>query len=113
MLVMRVTRFALAAAIAALVGGQVLAAEPTAADIEFEPPVRLKAGEKFIDSGEFTGHSGPLVADLDDDGKPDLLVGNFSGNIQVFMNRGSRQQPEYVAQGLLKAEGKDVEIHNW
>ena len=110
---MRVTRFALAAAIAALVASPLSAAEPNAAAVEFEPPVRLKAGEKFIDSGEYTGHSGPLVADLDHDGKPDLLVGNFNGHIQVYMNRGTRQEAKYVDGGLLQAEGTDVKIPNW
>ena len=110
---MRVTRFALAAAIAALVASQAAAAEPKTAAVEFDPPVRLKAGDEFIDSGEETGHSGPLVADLDSDGKPDLLVGNFSGHIQLYMNRGTRREPKYVDQGLLQAEGKDVKIPNW
>lgn len=80
---------------------------------EFDPPVRLKAGDEFIDTGEHVAHSGPLVSDLDGDGKADLLVGNFGGHIQVYLNKASREEPQYVEQGLLKAGGEDAEVPNW
>ena len=81
--------------------------------IQFDPPVRLKAGQEFIDTGEHVGHAGPLLADLNADGKPDLLVGNFKGHFQVYMNTGTRAEPVYVAKGLLKAGGENVKVPNW
>ena len=87
------------------------ACSPAPADLE--PPVRLKAGDAYIDSGEFVAHSGPLFWDVSGDGKPDLLVGNFKGRIQVFHNVGTRREPVFEDKGLLQAEGEDVRIHNW
>jgi hypothetical protein len=82
-------------------------------DLTFEPPVRLKAGEEFIDTGKHIAHAGPLVVDLDANGKPDLLVGNFAGHFQVYMNVGSRSEPLYEDKDLLKADGETAKVPNW
>ena len=79
----------------------------------FEPPVRLKAGNEFIDTGKYIAHSGPITRDLDADGKPDLLVGNFRGHFQVYMNVGTVAEPQYEDRGLLEAEGQTAKIPNW
>lgn len=76
-------------------------------------PERLRAGDQPIDVGQYTGHAGPLVGDLDGDGRPDLLVGTFRGHIQVFRNVGDGKKPKLADQGLLQAGGKDIRIHNW
>lgn len=81
--------------------------------IQLDPPVRLKVGQEFIDTGEHIAHAGPLLADLDADGNLDLLVGNFRGHVQVYRNTGTRAEPVYVDKGLLKAGGETVKIPNW
>lgn len=77
------------------------------------PPVRLEADGAPIDTGESIAHAGPLVADFDHDGTPDLLVGNFRGTIQLYKNVGTAAAPRYESKGLLQAAGEDVRIHNW
>ena len=80
---------------------------------ELLPPVALKAGDKLIETSEHTAHSGPLLHDLDGDGKLDLLVGNFRGHIQVFTNVGTGTRPKLEDKGLLHADGKILKIKNW
>lgn len=43
------------------------------------------------------GDAGPVVADWDQDGTPDLLVGAGDGAVTFFRNTGSRREPVYAA----------------
>lgn len=79
----------------------------------FDDPVRLQSGGAFIDTGKDTAHSGPMLQDLDGDGRPDLLVGNFKGRFQHYRNTGTREAPVFEDQGLLQAGGRPAFIHNW
>lgn len=55
---------------------------------DFEKPIRLKAGDQYI-RVESPGFAAPCVADIDRDGKPDLLVGQFNkGKIRVLKGLG-------------------------
>ncbi len=76
-------------------------------------PVRLASNGAPISTGAHGGHSGPLVTDLDGDGKDDLLVGNYRGHVQVYRNVGTKAEPEYRSEGLLQAREQDLYIHNW
>jgi hypothetical protein len=75
--------------------------------VEFEKPVRMEAGGAAI-RVESPGYAAPCWADIDHDGKKDLLVGQFSGGkIQVFKNLGDGK----LAPGeWLKAEGSVAEV---
>jgi hypothetical protein len=74
---------------------------------EFERPVRLTGGGDPV-RVESPGYAAPCWADLDADGKKDLLVGQFNqGKIQVFKNRGDG---ELAAGTWLEAAGKTAEI---
>jgi hypothetical protein len=86
--------------------GQALAQEPTV----FEKPVRLLADNKVIDTGAAWGHSGPCIADVDGDGVPDLLVGDFSGKFRFYKNVGTKDKPVYTDKGFLKAGGVDAQV---
>lgn len=90
------------AALAALVGGASLAIAA-----EFERPVRLKGGTEFV-RVERPGYAAPCLADIDGDGKPDLLVGQFAkGKIRVYKGLGDGK---FAAGDWLKAEGAVAEV---
>ena len=78
-----------------------------AAEPRFHPPVLLKAGGAPI-RVEAPGYAAPCLADVDRDGKMDLLVGQFrQGKIQVFKGLGGGK----FAKGTwLQADGKAAEV---
>ncbi|MFO0982610.1 MAG: hypothetical protein U1E76_12900 [Planctomycetota bacterium] len=80
---------------------------------QFEAPVRLKAGDACIDTGQDIAHSGPQLFDLDGDQLPDLVVGNFRGTFQIYKNVGTSTAPAFASKGFLQADGKQVKVPNW
>lgn len=88
-------------------------AAQTPAQVALAAPVRLECDTGPIDTGKYVGHAGPLFADFDGDKKPDLLVGNFKGHLQLYANTGEPTAPKFVAKGLLQADGADAHIENW
>lgn len=74
---------------------------------ELEPPVRLKADGVPI-RVEAPGYAAPCLADVDGDGKWDLLVGQYQdGKIQVFKGLGGGK---FAAGRWLQAEGQVAEV---
>jgi hypothetical protein len=73
---------------------------------ELEPPVRLQATGKPIDTTEI-GHAAPFVCDFDCDGLKDLLVGQFKdGLLWIYRNEGTNSEPKLAA-GVKFKEGKE------
>jgi hypothetical protein len=81
-----------------------------AADEMFEPPVRIEADGKPIDTGEAWGHSSPCVEDIDSDGLRDLVLGDFSGKFHTYKNVGDANAPAYKEAGKLQADGTDAAV---
>ena len=74
---------------------------------EFEAPMRMKGGESFV-SVEAPGWACPCWADVDGDGRKDLLVGQFAGGkIAVHRNLGDGK---LAARKWLEAGGKVAEV---
>ncbi|MFO0887738.1 MAG: VCBS repeat-containing protein [Isosphaeraceae bacterium] len=74
---------------------------------EFERPARLTAGGAAV-RVESPGYAAPCWADVDGDGRKDLVVGQFhQGKMRVFRNLGDGK----LAEGAwLQAEGKVAEV---
>lgn len=74
---------------------------------QFAAPLRLKAGETFVEV-EAPGYAAPCWHDVDGDGKKDLLVGQFAqGKIAIHKNLGDGK---LAARTWLQAEGADAEV---
>jgi hypothetical protein len=74
---------------------------------EFQDPVRMKGGDIAV-RVESPGYAAPCWADIDRDGKKDLLVGQFAqGKIQVFKNLGDEK---FAAGEWLQAAGTAAEV---
>ena len=74
---------------------------------EFAAPVRLKGGDVAV-RVESPGYASPCWADIDGDGKKDLLVGQFNrGKIRVYKNLG---EGKLASAKWLQAGGKVAEI---
>ncbi len=75
--------------------------------VEFQPPVLLKVDGQAIRI-EHPGFAAPCWADIDGDGKKDLLVGQFTkGKVKVYKNLGDGR---LAAGAWLKAGGKVAEV---
>ena len=74
---------------------------------DFAPPVQLRAGKQAV-RVESPGYAAPCWADIDRDGKKDLLVGQFAGGkIRFYKNLGDGR---LAAPSWLKADGKVAQI---
>ena len=115
---MRFARMGLVAAIALLMASSVSLAEETIPDIVkndlagmFEAPIRLKAGDNIV-SVESPGYACPTIADVDGDGRQDLVVGQFAGGYMQFCRNVAAlgQPPEFAAAEWLKSGDDRAEV---
>ena len=69
----------------------------------FEKPIRIRAAGEYV-SVESPGYACPTIADVDGDGKEDLVVGQFSqGNMQFFKNVSrTGHPPEFARSEWIK-----------
>ena len=59
---------------------------------DFAPGVMIKATGKDLD---VRSNASPCVADWNEDGKKDLVMGRGNGEIWVFLNEGTNEQPAF------------------
>jgi hypothetical protein len=79
------------------------------ANVELRMPILVSDGSKPINVD--IGHAAPWVHDMDKDGLPDLLVGQFGdGKLRVYKNVGSREAPSFSGFKYLAVNGQDVTV---
>ncbi len=75
----------------------------------FEAGFKIAAGGKPIDVA--IGHLVPDVVDWNNDGKKDLVVGQFKeGSIRLYLNKGTDAKPVFGEFSLLVAGEKPIKL---
>lgn len=81
-----------------------LAYSQATTDSLFHPPQRLAAAGQAIQL-DSPGYAAPTIADIDNDGLADLIVGQFrKGQLNFYKNVGTTQAPRY-AKGVKLTSG--------
>ena len=99
--------------LSSLAGGLLFAAATaqTAGDT-FAPPVRLKAGDKFVGEGRY--FPSPVFHEMNGDGTLDVVVGDLMGKLTIALRRPGPGPIAFEKETSLKAaDGKDLKFHNW
>ena len=74
----------------------------------FQNPVYIQSNGVNIDVGYY-GH--PFAVDWDNDGKKDLITGQFTyGNIRFYRNIGTNNAPVFGDSVLLQASGSTIQL---
>ena len=84
-----------------------------AATAHGDSPV-LRAGTNILDGSVslvVDGCAQPFVVDWNNDGKKDLLVGQFSSQkIRLYLNQGTDANPVFSGYSYLQAAGSDISL---
>jgi hypothetical protein len=79
-----------------------------------QPDGTYAAGEKIMGRDEEPVNAGPAAAcylvDWDGDGDLDIVVGNISGEVFLFINEGTRGEPAYGRKQPLAAAGRHINV---
>ena len=83
-------------------------ADETERSVEFAPPVRIKAGDKFIGEGRL--FPSPVLHDINGDKRLDIVIGDLFGRVTIAMRT---PQGVAVEAPLKNRDGQDLKFKNW
>ena len=71
--------------------------------------------EQIVQDGDHdlvlaSGRSSVAVADLNGDGRDDLIVGDTDGTLRYYPNKGTRSAPAFDGWQALKADGVEIDL---
>jgi hypothetical protein len=70
----------------------------------------LEDGEELVVPPLTYGRSSPDILDLDEDGKKDLLTGNYEGQILFYSNVNTDAAPTFSDYVLVQADGTPIDL---
>ena len=70
----------------------------------------MDSGTTIMNIGDIKAK--PVMDDWNGDGKKDLLVGNYTGTIQVYLNEGADESPLFNSSTLLQVGGADFNVRS-
>ncbi len=74
----------------------------------FRAGVKIEANGLALDIGRY---SVPNVCDWNNDGKKDLLIGQFlEGKVRLYLNHGTDSSPVFTTFTFLEADGEDISV---
>ncbi|MFH1999923.1 MAG: hypothetical protein ABIK28_09590 [Planctomycetota bacterium] len=77
----------------------------------------LSAGQMVYDGDApidiKTGHLVPCVVDWNEDGRKDLVVGQYQdAKIRLYLNKGSDAEPRFDGFEFMQAGGKEISLES-
>ena len=76
------------------------------------PPVRLKAGAKFM--GEKRLYPSPVFHDVNGDGLLDVVIGDLPGVLTVAIRKPGADRLAFEGETKVEAgDGQPLKFHNW
>ena len=74
----------------------------------FGPLSWIEASGNRIDVGYY---GAPCIADWDEDGLKDLILGQFTdGKIRFYANSGSNDSPIFTGYSFIQSDGADIKL---
>ncbi|MFC1529120.1 hypothetical protein ACFL6R_00205 [Gemmatimonadota bacterium] len=73
-----------------------------------QDPYRVVAATGPVDAE--TGKASPSFADIDGDGLPDLIVGQFNGLFMIYRNVGTPGTPLFDDPEIMQADGLEARV---